>query len=387
MKTGLVCPEHLSHIEFTDETRTGLYIEVRSTSQGQGTFWYRFKDDSNRTARIKIGRTTDVTLQQAKDQVAILRAKKQLGQDIAGEERKRKQSITWDELFCSWYLPHAKQHLRSWGNLEEMHRLRISDQFGNKKLNQITKYQIQAFHASLKDQGLSPATADHHLKLIRQALNLAVEWDLLKVNPAAKIRLFNHDNKEERLMSDSELQRLMAVLDRDGKKGRNARLAVKFLLMTGARVNEALHAKWSDIDRKNRTWQIQATNSKSKRRRSVPLNDAAISVLDTLESEGKSEWVFTSCRDDGLQRLTTINKVWGRLRKAADLEHVRLHDLRHMQASMLINSGHSLYVVQKVLGHSSADVSSRYSHLSTHTLQDAANSVGAYLDKALEKKS
>jgi len=386
MKTGLICPEHLAHIEYTDENRTGLYIEVRSTSQGQGTFWHRFKDDGNRTARIKIGRTIDVTLQQAKDQVATLRAKKQLGQDIAGEEKKRKQSITWDELFNSWYLPHVKQHLRSWGNLEEMHRLRISDQFGSKKLNQITKYQLQAFHVSLKDQGLSPATADHHLKFIRQALNLAVEWDLLKVNPAAKVKLFNQDNKEERLMSDAELRRLMAVLDRDGKKGQTARFVVKFLLMTGARVNEALHAKWSDIDRKNRTWQIQATNSKSKRRRSVPLNDTAISLLDALESEGKSDWVFTSSRGDGLQRMSTINKVWQRLRKDADLEHVRLHDLRHMQASMLINSGHSLYIVQKVLGHSSADVTSRYSHLSTSTLQDAANSVGTYLDKALRKK-
>ncbi len=79
MKTGLICPEHLAHIEYTDENRTGLYIEVRSTSQGQGTFWHRFKDDSNRTARIKIGRTSDISIKDAKDRVDVLRAKRALG--------------------------------------------------------------------------------------------------------------------------------------------------------------------------------------------------------------------------------------------------------------------------------------------------------------------
>jgi site-specific recombinase XerD len=54
---------------------------------------------------------------------------------------------------------------------------------------------------------------------------------------------------------------------------------------------------------------------------------------------------------------------------------------------MLVNSGRTLYEVQQILGHSDSKVTERYAHLSTATLQDAANSVGDYLDKALEKKS
>jgi site-specific recombinase XerD len=54
---------------------------------------------------------------------------------------------------------------------------------------------------------------------------------------------------------------------------------------------------------------------------------------------------------------------------------------------MLVNSGRTLYEVQQILGHSDSKVTERYAHLSTATLQDAANSVGAYLDKALAKKS
>jgi site-specific recombinase XerD len=56
-----------------------------------------------------------------------------------------------------------------------------------------------------------------------------------------------------------------------------------------------------------------------------------------------------------------------------------------MAASAILNSGHSLYVVQKILGHSDPSVTQRYAHLSTATLQDAANSISTYLDKALEK--
>jgi integrase len=386
IKTGLICPSNKSHIEFTDANRTGLYVEVRSTSQGRGTWWYRFKaKDSGRTARIKIGRTDLVSVKLAKEQVRTLRAKAQLGEDLAGEQRKKKETLTWSAFFEQWYLPHAKQHLRSWGNLEEMHRLRIKDRFGDIKLNKITRHAVQQFHNELRDAGLAAASCDHHLKLLRQAMNQAVSWDFLETNPISKIQLFNESNAEERLMTDDELQRLMATLTQD----RNATVAlvIKLLLFTGARVNEALHARWADVSRAQRTWTILARNSKSKRRRSVPLSDAAIAILDQLGTETQSEWLFTSSRGDGKQRLTTINKAWQRIRQDADLAHVRLHDLRHMHASMLINSGHSLYIVQQVLGHSDPSVTQRYSHLSTATLHEAANSVGKYLDKALEKKS
>jgi site-specific recombinase XerD len=110
-------------------------------------------------------------------------------------------------------------------------------------------------------------------------------------------------------------------------------------------------------------------------------------ILDQLGTETQSEWLFTCSRGDGKKRLTTISKAWQRIRQDADLAHVRLHDLRHMHASMLINSGHSLYIVQQVLGHSDPSVTQRYSHLSTATLHEAANSAGTYLEKALEKKS
>jgi integrase len=186
-------------------------------------------------------------------------------------------------------------------------------------------------------------------------------------------------------MDNEQLQRLISTLDGVSDRRKMASLAIKFLLFTGARVNEALNARWMDIDRKHRTWTVLATNSKSKQRRSIPLNDAAMAVLGQLDTESKSEWLFISSHGDGTQRMTTINKVWQEIRKDADLPWLRLHDLRHNYASMLVNSGRTLYEVQQILGHSDSKVTERYAHLSTATLQDAANSASEYLENALEK--
>ena len=255
------------------------------------------------------------------------------------------------------------------------------------KLNKITRHAVQQFHSELRESGLAPASCDHHLKLIRQALNLAVDWDLIETNPVAKVKMFHVDNREERLMDNDQLQRLVTTLEGTSDRRKMASLVVKFLLFTGARVNEALHARWKNIDRTQRTWRVLAKTAKGKRRRSIPINDSAMEVLDQLDTESKSEWLFTSRQGDGTQRMTTINKVWQDIRLEAQLPWLRLHDLRHNYASMLVNSGRTLYEVQQILGHSDSKVTERYAHLSTATLQDAANSASDYLDKALKDKS
>ncbi len=378
----LICPPGKRKIEFVDQQVSGFRVDVTDTSPGQGTYYYSRKIDGKRS-HIKISRTSDMTLQDAREYAKNLRAEYQLGGDPYAAVKATKQVITWSNFFDDYYLPYAKQHKRSWANDKDMHRLRIKPKFGDLRLHKFTRHAVQKFHNELRDSGLAPSTCDHHLKLIRQALNHAVDWNLIETNPVAKVKLFRIDNREERLMSDDELQRLMAVLNTD--RNQMVCSVIKFLLLSGCRVSEALNGRWDAVNREQHTFSIEATNSKSKQRRAVPISDAAMAVLDQLGTESKSEWLFTSSQGGGNQRLTTITKSWQRIRLAAGLKHIRLHDLRHMAASAILNSGHSLYVVQKILGHSDPSVTQRYAHLSTATLQDAANSIGTYLDKALEK--
>jgi integrase len=375
-------PPGKAKVEHCDTALPGLLWEQRAINNEWGTFRLRYKNAAGRTAYAQVGRSCNITLKEARERVRQLKAEIQLGADPQAAAREKKRVPTWSVFFPD-YLKYVKQHKRSWTSDEEMHRLRIAPKFGDVRLNKFTRHAVQQFHNELRDSGLAPATCDHHLKLIRQALNLAVEWDLLEKNPVAKVKLFNVDNRQERLMSDDELQRLMAVLATD--RNQMVCSVIKFLLLSGCRVSEALNGRWDAVNREQHTFSIEATNSKSKQRRAVPLSDGAMAVLDQLGTEGKSEWLFTSSHGGGAQRLTTITKSWQRIRLAADLKHIRLHDLRHMAASAILNSGHSLYVVQKILGHSDPSVTQRYAHLSTATLQDAANSISTYLDKALEK--
>lgn len=104
-------------------------------------------------------------------------------------------------------------------------------------------------------------------------------------------------------------------------------------------------------------------------------------VLNRFGTEGEFERLFINLQTK--QRLTAVNKVWGRLRVKTGLAHLRLHHLRHQFASSLANAGHMIYEVQKILGHSDTEVAERYAHLSLNTLQAAANSTsmkmrGAY---------
>ncbi len=233
-----------------------------------------------------------------------------------------------------------------------MFRLRLKAQFGGQRLNQITRQQIQMFHTSLKNEGLSASTCNHYVKLMKHSLNLAIDWGMLDTNPAVRVPLFNEDNKQENYLSETELEQLMTVMRND--ENRTICMIIMYLLSTGARLNEALQATWSQIDRERRVWRIPASNSKSKRIRSVPLNDSAIDVLNQLDTEGNFEHLFIN-RQTG-EPYTTIHKVWGRLRRKAGLTHLRIHDLRHQYASFLVNSGRTLYEVQQILGHSDPSV-------------------------------
>jgi integrase len=102
-------------------------------------------------------------------------------------------------------------------------------------------------------------------------------------------------------------------------------------------------------------------------------------VLNKLDTKGEFEHLFVN-RQTGLP-YTTVMKVWARLRKAAGLPQLRIHDLRHQFASRLVNAGRSLYEVQQILGHSQPIVTQRYAHLSSRTLQQAANSASLAMNR------
>lgn len=378
----LQCPLDKNRMEWCDADLPGLYV-LGSSSGGILTYYLRYKDIAGKTCHQKIGRASDISLADARKQARTLKAEITAnGRDPRAEEKARKAVLTFTEFFEEHYLPYVKPRKRSWKRDDELYRLRIRKVFGQARLNRISRQQIQSFHTDLLEEGLAPATCDHHIKLLKHALNLAIDWELLtEKNPAARIPLFNVDNKVEHYLNEAQLESLLTVLHTD--ENRPVCLIALLLISTGCRLNEILSAKWQQIDRVNRVFRVDAINSKSKRVRSIPLNDSALEVLDQLDTEGKFEHLFIN-KQTG-KPYTTIMKVWTRLRGKADLPHLRIHDLRHQFASFLVNSGRTIFEVSQLLGHSDSKVTARYAHLSSKTLQDASNSASVVMKGTMRK--
>ena len=377
----LTCHDAKTRMEFCDSELLGLYVLVRAGSDVK-TYYLRYKNELGKTAHKKLGRTTDISLAKARKAAKVFKADLLANGHATRVEEvvSQKGDMLLDVFWSDHYLPYATPRKRSIKRDEQIYRLQIQPTMGRSRLNEITRQQVLNLAAFHKNNGLSAASADHVSKLLSRLLNLAVEWDMLEKNPAAKIQLFREDNRIQHFLDDSQLRRLMYVLETD--PNRPVCLIAQFLLATGCRLNEALTAEWSLIDRKNRVWRVAASNSKSKKSRVVPLTDAALRVLDKIGTEGRYGHVFVN-EETGL-RYTHIRHTWIRLRKKAGLPWLRMHDLRHTFASMLVNAGQSLYTVQECLGHSDAKVTQRYAHLSSQTLQDAANCASHKILSALE---
>jgi len=382
VKHKLVCPEGKSRFEYCDTAHPGLYAESRPNCDW-GTYYLRYKDSTGKTCHQKIGRTYELTLAETRKRAAKLKAEILLGANPAADKRAQKSVMTLEEFSNEHYLPYAEKRKRSYRNDVGMLN-RILPIFGATPLNRLSKQSLVAFHSSLRDEGLAAATADHHIKLLRAMLNLAVQWDLVDKNPADRIKLFREDNTLERYLSVDEQSRLLDAIAQE--KNQVIANLILLLLASGARRSEAQFSHIEHFDIDNRVWKIPATNSKSKKVRSVPLNDLAIKAIESVPRVEGSPYMFTNPRTKTC--YDNIARGWTRIKEAAGLpKEFRLHDLRHSFASRLVNKGRSLYEVQALLGHSDPTVTQRYAHLSSKALQDAANAASDALDQTPAKSA
>jgi integrase len=173
----------------------------------------------------------------------------------------------------------------------------------------------------------------------------------------------------ERFLTQEEAHRLLHALDAD--ENQVAAIAIKLLLLTGARRNEITHAKWEFVNWEKRT--LLVPRAKSGRARSIQLNSAALELLRSIPRIDGNPFI---CPSPVTGRPSpSLHFPWWRIRERAGLCDVRLHDLRHSFASFLVNQGVSLYVVQGLLGHTQARTTQRYAHLANDTLSGAAEMI------------
>jgi integrase len=190
-------------------------------------------------------------------------------------------------------------------------------------------------------------------------------------NPAQGLER-NREEKRARYLSATELPRLLAAIHKHEQ--RQGARAILLLLLTGARRAEVLTATWNQFDLDHGVWTKPAASTKQKALHHVPLSNPAIELLKQIQQESVlSEFLFPA--RDGGHRID-IKKDWAQVCRAAGITGLRLHDLRHSYASMLVSAGLSLPIVGALLGHSQASTTQRYAHLADDPLRQATAKVG-----------
>ena len=372
----LPAPERGSKI-FYDGSPTGFALRV--TAKGVRTFVMSYTVRTNGIRRLKkIGQhgPNGWTVTEAREEAKRLRKLIDDGGDPMGEihaARAAPNVADLADLYCEERLPSRRPKTQE--EDRAMLRLFVLPAFGRRKVADVHKRDIVKLHRKLKDK---PIRANRVASLCSRLFNFAIDEEMLENNPAKGVQLYPEDRRE-RYLSQAELVRLTEALGE--YPNQRAADVIRLLLLTGARRGEVLGMEWPHLDLETGVWTKPGSHTKTKKLHRVPLNAAALEVLVKLKDQGLSDrYVFPGQRPG--QPLQELHRAWKRVLKEAEIEDLRIHDLRHSYASILASAGLSLPVIGALLGHAQPSTTARYAHLFDDPLREATERVGAMVSSA-----
>jgi integrase len=341
--------------------------------------WWIFIDHHNKRKAKRIGsskRAAEIAAEKIQARIA-------LGQFEIKDEKQRRP---FDTHFQTWLDTYVKAHCkeRTYELYEAGFRLYLRPAFGQKDITAITREEVKRLAYGLLAQGKSRLTAKGVLTPLSGMFSMAVEDGHVTSNPAFRIlkRSRAAEGKQQERLQPLTREEVSLLLEACRAYYPGHYALVLLLVRAGLRIGEALALRWGDVDFNGRFAEVRQTWSngrltitKGNRRRRVDLSLHLTETLKALLVERKKEtlrkgwgevpeWVSTSQRGTRLTRGNFYDWVWVKLLRKAGLRQVRIHDLRHTYASLLIQNGAPLAYVKDQLGHSSIQITvDTYGHL------------------------
>lgn len=345
---------------------------VRVTAAGAKAFVLNYYAQG-RERRYTIGSYPDWSVAAARAEAATLKRAIDRGDDPLGTRQETRAAPTMPELFERYAAEHLPRKApRAATDDRSMWEKIILPFFGHRKVVAVTHADCDQLHREVGLTGRK-VRANRVIEVLRKAMNLAVRWGWRTDNPASGVQR-NPEEGRERYLTREEVGRLTAALS--AHRERASATAIRLMLLTGCRRGEALTARWAEFDLAAGVWIKPSAHTKQRKMHRVPLSDSVVTLLREWRSAQGGEFLFPS--RDG-RPLTDVKRTWEGVRRATGLEDVRLHDLRHTFASILVSGGQSLPMIGSMLGHTQAQTTARYAHLMDEPLRDAAEVVATFV--------
>ena len=271
----------------------------------------------------------------------------------------------------------ARAYERGW-------RLRVKPWLGHIKLEKLTAGVIEE---AMSEWSGNTSTRIDALSVLSRLLDGAVRARIIPLNQARlarRPRMESSSSLRSRALTASEVQLLLACVE-----DAHYRRYVAGLVYTGMRANEATALRVEDVDLEHRTIHVRRAYSigadgrgveltpKSHKERDVPIPTPLVAPLvEAMAGKARGELVFTGPRGGRINASNVRRALdWNTLRKKLRRDDLRLHDLRHTLATLLFDAGASANDVQAILGHSSMQMTERYSRARSDVARRAAAAI------------
>ena len=355
--------------EVRDSKTPGLVCRVNPA--GSKTYmFYRKVDGKN--IRIKIGRVSDITIEQARQKTEFLN-----GQIVSGIRpheilKEKRQEPTFSQLYARYYKEHAVPHTKRPDDNKAMIDLHITPQIGAWRTGDITKEKMKEIHRRMgKDSGKHQA--NRALDMTSAVFNFGIREDIFTGNnPCVGIKRYKRTSRD-RFLNKNELTIFFKALAHEDQIYQDFFMLSLFI---GARKSTMLAMKYSELDLDLKRWRLSEKQSKNDDVNIYVLSDAAIEILQRRKAENensvrRSEWVFPGRGATG--HLADPKKAHGRIKKRMDVTDIRIHDLRRTLGSYMAINNSSLSIIGKALNHKSQAATEIYARLSYDPVSDAVN--------------
>ena len=414
---------------YYDDTLRGFGLVVRPGGSRSWVVEYRPGAGGRSVAkrRLVIGDAASMTPEEARVVAKGMLSRVNLGADPAAERAEARAAESVAEIAERWLAEHVDPKRKPataklYRSILDTHLLPA---LGAKAAASVSKQDIARVHASIagKSRGATkagarrspkektrggPIIANRALAVAKAMWTWALGLGLLpegSVNPALGLEAFRERGRE-RFLSKVEMERLGGALHLAGgdglpwlvdeskptakhlpKEGNRRTVfdphsiaAIRLLFLTGARVQEILKLEWQQVD-----WDrgmLHLSDSKTGRK-TIILGAASLNLLENLPRVGRYVIASGTAGTPQERPRADVNRLWRAVCKAAALEGVRLHDLRHTAAAVGAGQGLSLHMIGQLLGHAQASTTKRYAHLAADPQRRAADLIGGQVAEAL----